>query len=191
VPYTNHENFLGLSEVSEGDILIYKNGFWINSAVTFGNGHTSGTSGSSGINGTSGSSGSSGSSGTNGSSGLSGTDGSSGSSGTDGSSGSSGVSITGLTLSQLYDVNVLSGLTDNQILVYSGGTWYNKDNNAIFAYTGSTDYQILMWSGNTWVVSDKLIQPNSLTFIPSTGILEYETSEMVNMKLPFLEIHLG
>jgi hypothetical protein len=60
-----------------------------------------------------------------------GTSGTSGTSGKDGTSGSSGISggyLTGLTLSDLGDVNIYSGLTDGQILIYSGGTWYNQNN---------------------------------------------------------------
>ncbi len=41
----NINNFLGLSECKNDDFLIYKNGFWINSAITFGRSRTSGSSG--------------------------------------------------------------------------------------------------------------------------------------------------
>lgn len=82
-----------------------------------------------------------------------------------------------IVLNDIADINTYTGLTDGQILVYSGGTWYNKDNTPDFPYSGNTDYQILIWSGNTWHVSDKLIQPGTFEFNPSTGIMKYETPE--------------
>ena len=43
--------------------------------------------------------------------------------------------------------------------------------------TGTTDYQIIMWTGGTWQVSNKLIEPGSFIFNPTSGIIEYETPE--------------
>ena len=135
-----------------------------------------GTSGAQGIQGEAGSSGVDGAKGEAGTSGAQGIQGEAGVSGSSGSSGKDGVSDA-TYLSQLLDVNV-SGVTDGQILVYSGNTWYSKNNTGTnFNFSGTTDYQILMWSGNTWQVSNKLVEPGSFIFNPVTGIMEYNTPE--------------
>lgn len=50
--------------------------------------------------------------------------------------------------------------------------------------TGTTDYQILMFSGGTWVVSDKMIIPGDTRFDPYTGQLTFETLESGTYYVP-------
>ena len=100
-----------------------------------------GSSGSSGTSGTNGTSGSSGSSGTNGTSGSSGTNGTSGSSGTNGTSGSSGK-----------DGFLLTGTTQNDFLIWSGGTWVSSP--GIIGLPDDTLYSDGFF--DTWVTTTKI-----------------------------------
>jgi hypothetical protein len=73
------------------------------------------------------------------------------------------ISGTTTSLSGLTDV-LISNPQDNQVLVYSGGTWYNIDYSGVtslseladVALTALSDNQFLMYSGGTWVNTSDL-----------------------------------
>ena len=154
----------GLTNVQNGDVLLYNDGIWFNSAITFSGGTgTNGTSGSSGIDGTSGSSGS---------------DGTSGSSGIDGTSGSSGLLL--LTGDTNNGIITLNGTAPNAI-VNSGLTF---DGNVLSLTTSNVVSEQIFQ--NSFTVSGLNFATNTLFNLPinkdGTAIVNYR---LISQNPPF------